>query len=680
MLTSYKHVPVMLLVLAVVPTLVSIGHATDSMRTAIAVNGNSVDSLTIANHYADLRLIPDISIVVLDSVPTESVIRVSQFRDQVLRPLMNELDQRGLAIQADTVAYSAGFPTAIHLNEDLAKVPDLHKVFTPVGSPNGLTALYQFVLSANPEYVAPLSNYYARRDSSQLLENPFLGSERAIFDEALQDAKGKNFRSAIEKLKPLAEKHPLQWPLQFHLAGWLNQMGQRDQAIEMIKRLIDSGNGYRKMFDQESGFDALRTDQEYQRLVAKASATMPNRYPAVPFSARQVYGVNGLPLADPTQGMRYLLSAVLAVTDGRGSSLMEAIESLKRSVAADATGKPAEFYFSNSSDVRAQTRMPLVPVAAVLLKEMGHEVIIETDRLPTKRKRLMGAMLGAANYDWPPTMNDVLPGAILENLTSTSGVMYKDTGQTSMIELIRAGAAGTSGTVTEPYALQFKFPTPMIYPYYAAGCTLAEAFYLSVESPYQLLIIGDPLCRPYGDQHNEAFSLKVQEGADAYQLSVQFWRGANAVANIGALEIYLNGKLASVIPPTGQLNIKKESIPVGFQELTIGAISRHPLRMRGFQTVRLSGASATTPKLTAAVEGAGDNVIIKANVESADGKRVAVRHLGRRIAEVDGAKGVVEIPVSKTGYGPVRMIPEVLVDQKWVRGEPVILDIEIPQT
>lgn len=659
---------------------IRISHATDPLRTALVVNGSSIDSLTIANHYAELRSVPDVSIIVLNGVSPKMVLSVKTFRDQVLKPLMSELDARGLGIQTDTIAYSAGFPTAINLKDDLDKIPDRHKIFTAFGSINGLTMLYQFVLSENPEYVSPLSNYYSRRDPANLFDNPFLGSERAIFDEAVKDAEEKKFDAAIEKLKPLAEKHKLQWPLLFRLAGWMNQAGQRDESLAMIKQLVDSGNAYRKLFDDEKAFDSLRTNGEYQRLVAAVPGTVPNRYPAIAFSARETYGINGIPLSDPKQGVRFLLSTALAVTTGRGSTLSEAIENLKRSAAADGTGKPAEFFFSNSSDVRSKTRMPLVPVAAVRLKEMGHEVLIEKGRLPQNRKRLMGAMLGSANYDWPATQSESLPGAILENLTSTSGVMHKETGQTSMIELIRAGAAGTSGTVVEPYALQFKFPTPMIFPYYASGCTLAESFYLSVESPYQLLIVGDPLCKPYGDEHNEAFTLKVEETEDMYRIQTQFWRGAAGVAKIGALELFLNGKLVNVVPPASQLNIKKSSIPDGSHELRIGAVSRHPLRMRSFQTARLVGGKTSPPGLTATVNGTGESATVKATVVASAGTRVAVRHLGRRIVEGDGPTATLEIPVSQTGYGPLRLIPETLVGETWVQGAPIVLEVDLPKS
>ncbi len=662
--------------LALTPT----AWATDSMRTALVVNGNSIDSLTIANHYAELRTIPDLSIVVLDGVSPDPVVSVKRFRDEVLKPLVGELDARGLGMQTDTIAYSAGFPTAIDIKADLEKIPDRHKIFTTYGSINGLTTLYQFVLSENPEYVSPLSNYYARRDPTKLLDNPFLGSDRAVFDEALKDATGKDFEAAIEKFKPLVEKHTLQWPLQFRLAGWLNQAGRHDESLAMIQPLVDSGNAYRKMFDEDAAFDSIRENGDYQRMVEKIAGAVPNRYPAIPFSARQTFGINGIPLSDPKQGIRYLLSTVLAITTGRGSTLAEAIENLKRSAAADGTGKAAEFFFSDSSDVRSTTRMPLVPIATPILKEMGHEVIIEKGRLPINRKRLMGAMLGSANYDWPAAGNEVLPGAILENLTSTSGVMYAETGQTSMIELIRGGAAGTSGTVTEPYALQFKFPTPLIYPYYASGCTLVEAFYLSVESPYQLLIMGDPLCRPYGDEHNEAFSLSINENEDAYQVMIQYWRGATAISNIGVLEVFLDGKLMNVIPPSSQLNITKAGLSDGGHELTIGAISRHPLRMRTFQSVRLAGGKTVSPGVTAMVIGTGETAVVKANVTASDGTRVAIRHLGRRIAEADGASATLEIPVAKTGYGPLRLIPEVLVGENWVRGVPIVVNVEMPQS
>ena len=51
----------------------------------------------------------------------------------------------------------------------------------------------------------------------------------------------------------------------------------------------------------------------------------------------------------------------------------------------------------------------------------------------------------------------------------------------------------------EPFAIQNKFPHAMMQVHYARGCTLAEAFYQAVYAPYQLIVVGDPLCRPWAN-------------------------------------------------------------------------------------------------------------------------------------------------------------------------------------
>ena len=211
-------------------------------------------------------------------------------------------------------------------------------------------------------------------------------------------------------------------------------------------------------------------------------------------------GIGWLPngeSTEPQRGPRYLLSTVLAVTAGRGNSVEEALASLRRSAEADGTKPTGTVYFLRNGDIRSTTREWAFEAAIKRLHALGVNAVIEDGVLPQQKLDVAGAVIGIADFDWPKSGSSMLPGAIVEHLTSFGGVMTKGSGQTPLTEFLRHGAAGSSGTVTEPFAIQAKFPNAFLHVHYASGCSLAEAFYQSVTGPYQLLIVGDPLCAPW---------------------------------------------------------------------------------------------------------------------------------------------------------------------------------------
>jgi uncharacterized protein (TIGR03790 family) len=72
--------------------------------------------------------------------------------------------------------------------------------------------------------------------------------------------------------------------------------------------------------------------------------------------------------------------------------------------------------------------------------------------------------------------------------------------QSLTADLIRDGVTGVAGHVDEPY-LDATIRPDILFPAYARGMNLAEAFYLAM--PYlswQTIVIGDPLCAPFRDQ------------------------------------------------------------------------------------------------------------------------------------------------------------------------------------
>jgi uncharacterized protein (TIGR03790 family) len=65
-------------------------------------------------------------------------------------------------------------------------------------------------------------------------------------------------------------------------------------------------------------------------------------------------------------------------------------------------------------------------------------------------------------------------------------------------DLIRAGVTGAAGYVAEPY-LDSSVRPDLLFPAYLAGFTLAESFYMALPAlSWQAVVIGDPICRPFG--------------------------------------------------------------------------------------------------------------------------------------------------------------------------------------
>ncbi len=187
-------------------------------------------------------------------------------------------------------------------------------------------------------------------------------------------------------------------------------------------------------------------------------------------------------------------SMMLGFTGERGNTIDEVTASLWRGVESDATSPTGTVYLVKTKDVRSRCRDWQYGGAA---RELALEKVtaVVTDVFPAGRHDVLGLMTGSASVK-PETVADYLPGAMAEHLTSLAGA-FDAAGQTKMSQWIRAGATLTAGTVVEPRAMYQKFPTARFYFCYAQGCTGIESFFLSVGSPLQILLLGDPLASPW---------------------------------------------------------------------------------------------------------------------------------------------------------------------------------------
>lgn len=265
-----------------------------------------------------------------------------------------------------------------------------------------------------------------------------------------------------------------------------------------------------------------------------------------------------------SQGPHYMLSTVLGVTAGRGNSVQEALDCLRRSKEADFTRPKGTIYFEENGDVRTRTRQWAFDDAAKQLERLGVKAVVEPGTLPIGAPDVAGAMIGTEGFNWPKSGSKILPGAICENLTSFGGDLMKSSFQTPCSEFIRNGASGTSGTVTEPYAVQPKFPTAFMQVQYASGFTLAESFYLSVSEPYQLLILGDPLCRPWSRKRNLTLSGIKQGAVVAGKTTLRA-----KMPGAASFELYVDGRLAARSGPDGRLAWNSAKSKPGAHKLSI---------------------------------------------------------------------------------------------------------------
>jgi hypothetical protein len=550
----------------------------------LVVNPRSQDSLCIANHYAALRHIPRLNFFFLDWDPKQETTDVDTFREKILIPVVREafVPNAGHPVpgrQIDYVVYSSDFPWGIQIDSDIKQFkavlekqaqgkPELGKktedkkeekpgskrptwmtYVTPVASINGLTYLYQAVLSKPPNfYVLPQTNWYFRNGAPEQAKEPTLG-----------------------------------------------------------------------------------------------------------FSSMISYGPHGE--VGAKLGRHYLLSMMLGVTTGRGNKREEVVRCLQRSALADGTHPRGTVYFAQNGDIRSRVRQGGFPDAVKQLRALDVAAEIVEATVPRDKSDVQGAMLGIADFDWKASGSTILPGAICEHFTSFGGDMHTGASQTPLSEWIRYGAAATSGTVTEPYSIAQKFPAPMMHVHYARGCTAAESFYQAVQCPYQLLIVGDPLCRPWADIPEIACTGLTADETVRGEIKIipkaRFSSGAKAEH----FEMVLDGVTIRACAAGGMLEFDTDLMADGAHDLRVIAVSKGPLPARGEKSIPFSSSNhqrkikvTCVPEKTVALK---KSLVITA--DSPNALSIQVLEGTRVVGTIEGDHGQVEVPAENLGCGPVQL-------------------------
>ncbi len=650
-------------------------------NVAVVINANSQASMAVANEFIRLRDIPAMRVVYLD-LPDASdpqVIDVDVFRRDILTPVLTTLAQRGVIDRIDCVAYSAGIPYAVRLRADVGEAK-LAKTATLIGSTNGLTYLHELVQTRDLRYLNPRINGYACRPTrSEPKAAALTEDQRTALGRADRLMDSEKWAEADDVLTDLLNSTTHRGSVQYRLASCLTQLGRREEATILLKLAVRNGWTDANTMAADPRLEPLRSRPGYRAILVDLGRAAWRGGPVRPtlgFSSRRPWNPDRT-RTRTGKGQRYMLSVMLAVVGERGNSVSEAITCLRRSAAADGSKPTGTVYYMVNNDIRSKVRQWGFDAAIDDLHTLGVQARRLRGVLPRQRADVAGLMAGSASFDWPGTRSGILPGAICEHLTSTGGVMRSGGSQTPLSVFIRHGAAGASGAVTEPYAIAAKFPSPFIHSHYARGSTLAEAFYQSVLSPYQLLIVGDPLCRPWATIPR----VTVNGFAAGAVLTSPTPIAPAATEAVSRYELYVDGRWIADCPEGETVMLPVDRLPEGRHELSVVAVADHALETRGR---RVTPFYVHRGEYALEVEFEGDQpvtlgepITLRASAPGVD--RIAFSHNGRVLGSISGSRGQVRIDSALIGAGRVRIESTAYVsadaEQPVVLGRPIDVTI-----
>lgn len=221
-----------------------------------------------------------------------------------------------------------------------------------------------------------------------------------------------------------------------------------------------------------------------------------NTFSMVRFDSETSY-LSGSPSSDPN-AQRYYIGAMLGYTGDLGNTLQEILDNIDRSVAADFTRPTGTFYFCETSDqTRSGPRHNTFDNVIAQIELQGGAGSHEFRQMPRTEHDILCVLTGAAVLDIPGANMTILPGAYADHLTSY-GAMFDNSNQTKISEWIRKGATASLGTVEEPCNYPGKFTHARSMAYYHQGASMGESIFRALNfTPFQGLLYGDPMCRPF---------------------------------------------------------------------------------------------------------------------------------------------------------------------------------------
>ncbi|HMP76439.1 MAG TPA: hypothetical protein PKE12_09100 [Kiritimatiellia bacterium] len=267
---------------------------------------------------------------------------------------------------------------------------------------------------------------------------------------------------------------------------------------------------------------------------------------------------------------------LLGHAGSRGLSADAIVDSLRRAAAADGTRPRDGIYFHVSDDARSTCRRWQFDGAVAELNQIGIPAQTSSNR-PVEGAALSGLMLGTAFT--ADSWGRFQPGSIVDNLTSF-GALFHTHEQTRLTHWIAAGASASAGTVVEPLSIWTKFPHARLFAHYARGCTALESYMQAVRSPLQLLLVGDPLVKPWSAPIPLTL-ISMEDAKKPLRGDASFLVSSLAPIPGSTYLFMLNGRSLPAGGKNPGLKLDTTGMPDGHHELSVVAYSPGPIRRQG---------------------------------------------------------------------------------------------------